>query len=102
MRNLMNQLLNDEDGFIVSAELILIATIGVLSMVVGLSEVAYNINQELEDVGSAFGSINQSFRYNGANGHKGGTPGSEFKDHVDACDNECDLGCNGNPEPERN
>ena len=54
---------NDEAGFIVSAELVLIATIAVLAMVVGLSEVANALNQELEDVASAFGSVNQSFRY---------------------------------------
>lgn len=73
MTNLLNNLYNDEAGFIVSAELVLVGTITVLGMIVGLSEVAININQELEDVGSAFGSINQTFRYNGTQGYKGGS-----------------------------
>ena len=54
---------NEEAGFVVTAELILIATIAVLAMVVGLTEVAFGINQELEDTASAFGAVNQSFRF---------------------------------------
>lgn len=65
MRHLGTQLLNDEAGFIVSAELILISTILIVALVVGLSEVASAINHELNDVASAFGSINQSFRTQG-------------------------------------
>lgn len=65
MNALLNSLLNDEAGFIVSAELVLIATLGVLAMVVGLSEVAFNVNSELQDVGRAFASMNQSFNLQG-------------------------------------
>jgi Flp pilus assembly pilin Flp len=100
MQSLMNQLLNDEAGFIVSAELILISTIAVLSMVVGLSEVASGINQELEDVGSAFGSINQSFMVSGNNGHKGNSTGSLFNDNRDFCDNQGDITCSSAPQHE--
>ena len=71
MNALLTSLMNDEAGFIVSAELILIATVGVLAMVVGLSEVAANINHELQDVGRAFGSMNQSFAAQGQNGNGG-------------------------------
>ncbi len=60
MLKLFQNLYHDEAGFIVSAELILISTIVVLGSVVGLSEVSHSINQELEDVGSALGSVNQS------------------------------------------
>ncbi len=97
MTNIFTNLLNDEAGFIVSAELVLVATIGVLSLIVGLSEVAFNINQELEDVGSAIGSINQSFCYNGVAGHKGQASGSSFHDTRDACDCDCDIVCNVYP-----
>ena len=76
----------DEAGFILSAELVLISTIGVLSMVVGLSEVSIAINQELEDVASAFGAMNQSFRYQGLTGHGGTNNGTNFQDSVDFCD----------------
>jgi hypothetical protein len=47
MSNLFTALINDEAGFIISAELVLVSTIAVLAMVVGLSEVALNVNNEL-------------------------------------------------------
>ncbi len=97
MRTIIAQLLNDEAGFIVSAELVLVATIGVLSLIVGLSEVAFNINQELEDVGSAFGNINQTYQYNGTAGSKGQSSGSAFWDNRDAGDCDCDIVCNVAP-----
>ncbi len=81
----------DEDGFILSAELVLISTIGVLSMVVGLAEVANAINQELEDVASAFGATNQSFRYQGLTDHGGTINGTNFQDRVDFCDGTNDI-----------
>ena len=40
--------MNDEAGVIISAELVLVLTIGVLAMIVGLSEVAVAINTELK------------------------------------------------------
>ena len=91
MTNLFSKLIHDEAGFIVSAELVLVATVGVLSMIVGLSEIALNVNNELEDVASAFGSINQTFVQKGVLGHQGYTGGTEFKDNVDHCDNVCDI-----------
>ena len=95
MMNLYTQLMNDEAGFIVSSELILIATIAVLSMIVGLSEVSNGINQELEDVGSAFASVNQGYKLKGFRGCKAVTYSSNFKDHADFCDSEYDITCNG-------
>lgn len=88
---------NDEAGFIVSAELILVSTIAVLSLVVGLTEVANGINQELEDVGTAFGKINQSFAYRGLSGCKAIWAGSKFHDNNDECDGEHDIVCNSRP-----
>ena len=91
---LVKKLWNDEAGFIVSAELILVATIAVLAMVVGLSELSIGINNELEDVGSAFGAVNQSYIYRGAIGHNGRQDGSGFRDGLDFCDGDRDLVCN--------
>lgn len=96
------QLWNDDAGFIVSAELVLITTIAVLAMVVGLSEVAHAVNQELEDVASAFGSINQSYTVNGTSGHKGSAGGSSFGDLVDFCDGATDIVCDTAPTGEGN
>jgi hypothetical protein len=91
---------NDQHGFILSAELMLVATIAVLSMVVGLSEVAFNINNELEDVGSAFGAMSQRYSVQGVCGHKGNAGGGQFQDCVDYCDSPCDITC-GNAQGEQ-
>ena len=91
MNALFTNLMNDEAGFIVSAELILVATIAVLAMVVGLSEVALNVSEELEDVGSAFGSVTQTYQIQGLTGHMGFTGGSRFNDTVDFCDRTGDI-----------
>jgi hypothetical protein len=92
MTTLAAKLWADEAGFIVSAELVLVSTILVLSMVVGMSEVAFAVNQELEDVASAFGSVNQSYRYAGLfDDGKAVTSGSRFHDHSDDCDSQWDI-----------
>ncbi|MDA0832376.1 MAG: hypothetical protein O2955_08480 [Planctomycetota bacterium] len=99
---MLRKLWNDEAGFIVSAELVLVATILVIGMIVGLSEVQHAVVQELGDVGEAIGSVNQSYGYTGfsakKSGLKGGiksfTAGSLFNDITDDCDNnQCDLAC---------
>ncbi len=102
---LMKSLLQDEAGFIVSAELVLISTIVVIGLVVGLSEVQHAIVAELNDVGDAFGSLNQSYCYSGFSVFKKGgcgaeSAGSAFQDVADDCDNnQCDLSCD-RPSPE--
>lgn len=92
MSQLLSTLYNDEAGFIVSAELILIATVAVLSLIVGLGEVSHAVNQELEDVGSAFGAMQQSYVYRGLGTRDKATMvGSGFKDHRDLCDSQYDV-----------
>ena len=91
MLKLIAALKNDEAGFIVSAELVLVSTIAILGLVVGLSEVSVNINNELEDVGSAFSSVQQSYNMSGTYGHKGHKTGSSFDDQADFCDGQDDV-----------
>ena len=91
MKKIALNLLNDEAGFVISAELILVSTITVLAMVVGLSEVAYGVVQELEDTGSAFGSVNQTYHFTGLCGHGGHIGGSCFTDLPDFCDRTGDV-----------
>lgn len=91
--NILNALRNDENGFIVSAELVLVGTILVLGMIVGLTELSFNVNQELEDVGSAVGSINQTYYFTMASGQKGTAVGSTFLDFADECDAANDILC---------
>ena len=97
---MLNQLWNDEAGFVISAELVLVLTIAVLAMIVGLSEVAVAVNTELNDISNAIGALNQSYAYTGfvGAGAAGGKSksfyaGSRFEDATDDCDlnTTCDL-----------
>ncbi|MFK7778781.1 MAG: hypothetical protein QM501_11805 [Gimesia sp.] len=94
---MLNQLWNDEAGFVISAELVLVLTIAVLAMIVGLSEVAVAVNTELNDISNAIGSLNQSYAYTGFAGtgekNKSYYSGSKFHDGIDDCDKNttCDL-----------
>ena len=87
MKNLWQRLLEDETGVILSSELALVGTVGVLGMVVGLEAVSCSVTSELNDLASAFGAINQSFNFNGISkaGH-GRVSGSGFNDRGDFCD----------------
>lgn len=93
MHALLNKLKNDEAGFIISAELVLVSTLAVIGLIVGLSEVAWNVNEELEDVGAAFNCVDQSYQSQGQWGHKGWAGGFGFRDHVDFCGGENDILC---------
>ncbi len=94
-------LLNDEAGFIVSAELVLIATILVIGLIVGMSEIQNALVAELNDVADAIGGVNQSYSYTGFRsrrslntGYKAYTVGSAYFDPVDDCDtNQGNLNC---------
>lgn len=84
---------NDENGAIVSIEMILIITIAVLALIVGWTEVAAAVNSELDDISNAIGKFDQSFFFTGYGSFKadGVTPkaffhGSTFVDLPDECD----------------
>ena len=102
---MVRKLWNDEAGAILSAELVLIMTILVIGMIVGLSELQDAVVNELNDVGEAIGSLNQSYFYHGQSASDGRRPksatfGSVFFDRTDSCDgNECSISCD-RPVPE--
>ncbi len=77
---------NDEAGFIVSAELVLVATILVIGMIVGLVTVRNQVVQELVDIGQAIGNISQTYAYGGINKvNVAMTDGASYNDVVDFC-----------------
>jgi hypothetical protein len=86
---MLRKLWKDQDGFVVSTELVLVATILVIGMVVGLATVRNAVVQELGDVALAIGNINQSYQYGGVAGRafSSETAGSFFDDSFDFCDN---------------
>lgn len=81
MKNLWQRFLEDETGVIVSSELALVGTVGVLGMVVGLESVSTAVTQELTDLSSAYRSFNQSYSYRSINkGQHARFSGSSFTD----------------------
>ena len=56
---------NEETGFIISTELVLVATMVVIGLIAGLVEVSFAVVGELNDVSEAIGSLNQSYSYTG-------------------------------------
>lgn len=105
---MIKALWNDEAGVILSAEIVLIGTILVIGMVVGLVELQCSVVDELNDLGDAIGSMNQSFMTSSVGSikrstgtYKAITYGSSFTDRIDSCDsNECEVVCIVTPLPE--
>jgi len=86
MEAIARKLWNDEAGFIVSLELILIATIVVIGLITGLATVRNSVVQELSDVSGAVQDLNQTYSFNSIASPVGGTAGSLFTDTMDNLD----------------
>ena len=83
---LVNRLWNDEAGFVVSAELVLVASIAVLGMIVGLATVRDAVTSELADLNGAINELNQSYSISGIQGHSAAVNSSQYQDQKDYCD----------------
>jgi hypothetical protein len=84
---MLHKLWNDEVGFIISSELVLVATILVIGMIVGLTSIRDQVVQEMADIAEAFSDVTQAYSYAGVAGHNGAaTAGSNFVDLIDNCD----------------
>ena len=88
----MRKLFNDEAGFVISAELVLVLTIAVLGMVVGLASVRDSLTSELNDLSAAFGAVNQTYHMRTVSKPSGSTKGHGlvsgfgYADLADDCD----------------
>ena len=91
MNSISMKLWNDDAGFIVSIELILIATIAVIGLIAGLTSIRDGVVSELSDVAGSVQDLNQSYSYNGVVGHSASTAGSDFTDALDFCDSADDT-----------
>lgn len=97
---MLRSIWNDENGAVISTELVLVLSILVLGVIVGLSEIAVAVNTELNDISNAIGALDQSFFFTGYPkdpGAKGTAAfgGSKWTDAHDDCDKNltCDLVC---------
>ena len=95
---MFRRLMNDETGFIVSAELVLIFTLAFCGVAVGMSVVRDALVQELGDVAEAIGALNQSYSWRPVVAFPvppivgflhSSSNGSGFFDQADDCD--CDA-----------
>lgn len=84
--NCWNRFCRDETGFVVSTELMLIATVLVIGMLVGLVSVRDNLVQELGDLSAAASDFDQSFSVDGWSGAWSEVSASSFADKTDFCD----------------
>jgi hypothetical protein len=86
MNPLLIDLLEDEAGFLLSAELVVVATVLVLGMTTALVAVRDSVTAELTDVANSIRSLDQSYYYSGIRGCAKGTifaswtPGSASND----------------------
>lgn len=77
----------DERGFVVSSELVLIATIVVIGLLAGLTTLRDQVAQGMGDVANSIGSATQSYSYSGVVEHTASVAGSSFTDTSDFCEN---------------
>ena len=90
LKRQLHSLVVDDRGFIVSMELVLIATIAVIGLLAGYTAMRDAVVAELSDVGGAIQDMNQSFQYYGVLGHSASTAGADYVDDTDWCDSTDD------------
>jgi hypothetical protein len=91
----IKRLWDDESGFVVSSDLILVSSILVLGLLVGLVSLRDLIVQELGDVAMAVGNLNQSYSFAG---HTVEFDGLEFTVAGSSFTDESDFGEGGTGE----
>lgn len=89
---MLRTFINDENGFLVSAELMLIITLMFCMTAVGFAAIRDALVNELNDVSHAIGAVSQSYNVTGfQKAKKHGKPHAEcsgfgFNDDRDECD----------------
>jgi Flp pilus assembly pilin Flp len=76
MTQLMFRLWADDSGALIATEWAFVATVLVLSLVVGLKAVESAVEGELIDFANAVSSLNQSYSFGGSSGCCGSSAGS--------------------------
>ena len=86
---LQTELWNDQSGFVVTFELILVTTIVVIGLIVGLTALRDAVVSELVDTAHSVQEINQYYQANGTQGRSGSTAGMELQDRLDQSAPRC-------------
>jgi hypothetical protein len=87
-RKHLSQFIQQDAAYVISTELLLLATISVLGLLVGIQNIRNTLFHEFEDMVESFGFLNQSYEYLGTtlgDPLNGGptTQGGLFQDDVD-------------------
>lgn len=77
---MMSKLWKDEAGFVVSAELIFIATLLVIGLITGWVAIRNAVVSELTEVAQAISAVDQSYSYNGRSNCASSTAGGGVTD----------------------
>jgi Flp pilus assembly pilin Flp len=77
---MLSKLWKDEAGFVVSAELIFIATLLVIGLVTGWVAVRGAVTSELTEVAQAISAIDQTYSYTGLTNCSSSTNGTNVTD----------------------
>jgi Flp pilus assembly pilin Flp len=86
MRKFMSQLWKDEAGFVISSELIFVATLLVIGLLTGLTTIRDQVLGELGDVADAISEFDQSYSVSAVTAHAASTSGAVFADKNDFCE----------------
>lgn len=86
MKRTLKELWTNEEGAILSTEMMLYGTVGVVGATTGLSAFRDAVNTELGDLSRAIGSLDQSYCISPVTGHHTYTAGSAFYDRADLPD----------------
>jgi hypothetical protein len=95
---LLKRIWSDQRGFVATTDLVLIVSIVVLGTIVGLAALRNSVVQELGDLATALGKLNQSYSYTGNeydpddSDAYANTPGSGYTDQPDFCDADDEPG----------
>ncbi len=76
MGNLLRRLWGDDQGALISIEYLFVATILVIGLVVGLTNLREAINAELTALGNAILALSQGYTVSGSSGGSASTDGS--------------------------
>ena len=80
MAQLMRKLWRDDCGALISSEFLFVATILVIGVIIGLTNVRAAINAELTELGNAFLALSQGFTISGQSGSSASFEGSQAFD----------------------
>lgn len=91
MRKLAMRLWRDQAGFVVSTEMVLVATIVVVGLITGLTTVRDQLSTELADLADAISEVDQSYSFGAITAHASSTSGTLFDDLEDFCERSGNL-----------